>query len=140
MRTVEADLESWRALLDGLPAETPIFMLNLLKFRDVADYGDNPQGFGPCSGHDAYFARYAPVATKRVQELGGEVVWAGEALASFIAPPEEEWDTMLLVRYPDKAAFLALAETPEYQDVLVHRTAALLDSRLIAHKQANPAL
>lgn len=137
MKTVDADFDAIAKELAELPANTPVFMLNLLKFRDQADYGANAGGFSPCTGREAYFERYAPVASAHVAELGGEVVWAGEAQAMLIAPPDEDWDTTLLVRYPDRDAFLALTAIPEYQDVVVHRTAALVDSRLIAHRVAD---
>lgn len=136
MKTVAIDFDALVEKAASLPADVPVFMLNLLKFRDQADYGDNPEGFAACSGKEAYFNRYAPVATRFVTELGGEVVWAGEAQAMLVSPPDEDWDTTLLVRYPDKEAFLALAAIPEYQDVVVHRTAALVDSRLVAHLAA----
>ncbi len=54
------------------------------------------------------------------------------AVATPIAVDGEEWDDALLVRYPSKQAFLGMVTKPDYQKDAVHRTAALLDSRLIA--------
>jgi hypothetical protein len=42
----------------------------------------------------------------------------------------------LLVRYPWKAAFLAMVSDPACQAVTVRRTAALEDSRLVATSPA----
>jgi hypothetical protein len=55
-----------------------------------------------------------------------------------LGPPEERWDLALLVRYPSKVAFLALVSNPDYQNITVHRTAALEDSRLIATAPTTP--
>lgn len=54
-----------------------------------------------------------------------------KAHATLIAPPEEEWDDLLLVSYPSKEAFLAMLSDREYQAAAEHRSAALADSRLI---------
>lgn len=51
---------------------------------------------------------------------------------ALIAPAGEQWDELLLVRYPSKEAFLSMIGDPEYQAATVHRTAALADSRLLA--------
>lgn len=50
---------------------------------------------------------------------------------ALIAPKQEQWDLLLLVRYPSSAAFLSMLADPEYQAATVHRSAALADSRLI---------
>ena len=56
---------------------------------------------------------------------------AAAAQVALIAPEGEQWDELLLVRYPSKAAFLGMLADPEYRAATVHRTAALADSRLI---------
>jgi uncharacterized protein (DUF1330 family) len=129
MQTVEPDPQQFLEATAGLPAGTPVTMLNLLRFRDVATYADGP---ADCSGREAYFTRYGAESIKHVKAAGGEVVWAGEARGSLIAPPGEEWDAVLLVRYPSIEAFLGMTQDPAYLECAVHRTAALADSRLIA--------
>lgn len=115
---------------EKLPADTPILMLNLLRYHPEAQYpADADQS--PCSGREAY-ARYSRTALTKVRGVGGEVqVLAGIEVA-LIAPPGEQWDELLLVRYPSKDAFLSMLADPEYRAATVHRTAALADSRLLA--------
>jgi uncharacterized protein (DUF1330 family) len=48
-----------------------------------------------------------------------------------IGPADARWDRVLLVRYPDLGAFLAMTQNPDYQAGAGHRTAALADSRLL---------
>ena len=132
MRTIKTNLENILAKGDSFPENTPIFMLNLLRYRKFADYGGRTD-VAPCSGREAYHERYAPVTSRIMAADGTKVFWVGSVLAHLIAPVDESWDEILLVEYPDFAAFRNLVENPEYQaDAVFHRTAALEDSRLIA--------
>ena len=70
-------------------------------------------------------------ALAKVQGVGGRVELLAAAQVALIAPAGEQWDELLLVRYPLKAAFLGMLADPEYRAATVHRTAALADSRLI---------
>ena len=110
-------------------ADTPVTMLNLLRFRDQAAYPATDDA-EPCSGRDAY-ARYSRQALAHVRAVGGEPVVIAEVLGRFIGPDNEDWDEMLLVRYPSLSAFLAMIGNPDYQAATIHRTAALADARLI---------
>lgn len=112
-----------------MPDNTPILMLNLLRFNAQAAY---PAGstYTPCSGQQAY-ATYSKTALAKVQGVGGSVELLATAHVALIAPSDEQWDQVLLVRYPSRQAFLSMINDPEYQAVTVHRTAALVDSRLI---------
>ncbi len=123
-----------RVVLDGLPADEPLVMLNLLRFRETADY----HGSGPaCSGVEAY-KRYSRVAFEAVTSVGGEVIFAGRAAPALIAPEGETWHQVFMVRYPSPQAFLAMMDIPEYRAAVHHRTAALADSRLVAISPASP--
>jgi uncharacterized protein (DUF1330 family) len=106
------------------PDDGPIVMLNLLKFRDRADYGQGG------TGREAY-KRYSKAVMPLLWEVGGQPLWMGDARASVIAPDDESWDEVLLVHYPSRAAFLRMVKSAPYQAILHHRTAALADSRLI---------
>jgi uncharacterized protein (DUF1330 family) len=55
-----------------------------------------------------------------------------KALVGVIAPADEQWDQVLLVKYPSVDAFLTMIRMPDYLAATVHREAALEDSRLIA--------
>lgn len=117
-----------KAALASVPPGVPIVMLNLLRFRDKAEYPDQASDL---TGKQAY-AIYSKQAIQHVRATGGEVVMMGQVHAAIIAPDGEQWDEMLLVRYPSIEKFVAMAMNPDYQAFTVHRTAALADSRLIA--------
>lgn len=127
--SIDPTPESLKALLDKVPGDRPVFMLNLLRFRAEAAYGGS--GDAPCSGREAY-ARYGREVLAFLRAVEGEVVWRAQAHHAFIAPPGEQWDEAMLVRYPSRDAFVAMLKDPGYRAITRHRTAALRDSRLIA--------
>ncbi|MCB9625932.1 MAG: DUF1330 domain-containing protein [Sandaracinaceae bacterium] len=133
-RVIDPTPESFRSLSRDVPADVPIVMLNLLRFRDEAAYPSGSE-HSACSGREAY-ARYGAHAFSAVKAAGGEVVFAGSALAYPIAPPDERWDEVLLVAYPSVRAFFQMVMAPDYQAQSVHRTAALLDARLICTQRS----
>ena len=45
------------------------------------------------------------MATVKVAEVGGKILWMGAVKTSVIAPEGEEWDDAILVQYPSRAAF-----------------------------------
>ncbi|PPE73807.1 DUF1330 domain-containing protein [Solimonas fluminis] len=128
-RTIDPSGADIKRIATGIPMDTPVTMLNLLRFREQAAY---PQGSGhaPCSGREAY-GRYSLLAEKRVRAVGGQPVFLAEAIGRFIGPEDERWDEVLLVRYPSMQAFLQMVANPDYRAETVHRSAALEDSRLV---------
>jgi len=128
MATVNPTLEQIDEFARTAPDDEPIVMLNLLKFREVAEYGpDGPQGL---TGRQAY-SRYSKAVMPLLFEVGGQPLWIGKARTSVIAPEGESWHEVLLVHYPSRAAFVRMVRSKAYQAIMHHRTAALVDSRLI---------
>jgi len=78
------------------------------------------------------FVEFVRAALRFVQGVGGDVVWRGAAQVGLIAPPGARWDDVLLVRYPSKQAFLDMVGNAGYPAIVVQRSAALQDSRLVA--------
>lgn len=128
-RSIDPTPESVKLLAQNVPADRPVVMLNLLRFRADAAYSPD-QGQPERTGSEAY-ATYAKEIVPHLQQVSGKVIWQGEAKHAFIAPPDEQWDEVLLVEYPSKDAFLAMLKSPGYQAITFHRTAALEDARLI---------
>ena len=116
----------------GSPDNGPVVMLNILRFRDKADYSHAPdlEPAGGCSGREAY-DRYISEMLPLLEASGGAVLFSGAGAPFLIGPQDESWDHVLLVRQASKAAFLAFASDPEAQRITAHRTAAISDSRLL---------
>jgi uncharacterized protein (DUF1330 family) len=121
------------AELRNIPRGVPVVMLNMLKFRDRAVYASGDQRI---SGRAAY-QTYRDGASKLVAKVGGGLVWRGETKAPLIAPAGEKWDEIFLVRYPSIEKFIEMVSSPEYRKIVVHREAALADSRLIANVEVS---
>lgn len=111
----------------------PVVMLNLLRFREVADYAQNPELMPeePISGAKA-FDLYVEGTMPHLLESGGELLFMGAGDRFFIGPEEEQWDRAMLVRQASVESFIAFASNEAYLTAAVgHRTAALEDSRLL---------
>lgn len=123
--------ESIAALIErGISGQ--VTMLNLLRFRDVADYSDYPDlaPDEPISGEKAYEI-YAAHTLPLLTAAGGEPIFMGEGGSLLIGPDDAHWDRVLLVRYPSLEAFMGMTQNPEYHAGAGHRAAALADSRLL---------
>jgi hypothetical protein len=117
----------------------PVVMLNLLRFRAVADYSANPE-LAPISG-TAAFDRYVAHTLPYLARSGGSLMFVGEGGPFLIGPADERWDRVALVRQSSVQSFVAFAQDAGYLAGLGHRTAALADSRLLPLvEQALPAL
>lgn len=112
--------------------EGPVVMLNLLKFKKVADYSAAPH-LAPedeISGEQAY-QLYIDHTLPFLKKAGSEVLFNGKGGQFLIGPENEQWDVVLLVRHASAARFLEFAQNQEYLAIAGHRTAALEDSRLL---------
>lgn len=130
-RHLEPTQESGREfLMRGLGGS--VVMLNLLRFREVADYAQSP-GLTPAmpiSGEQAY-RRYMEHTEPFLRQSGGEVLFFGKGGPFLIGPREERWDAAMLVRQDSVASFMAFAGNKGYLAGMGHRVAALEDSRLL---------
>ncbi len=140
MKTISPSQKGFAELISGKVDEEPIVMVNLLKFKEEADYESLGSGHKDAelklTGKEAY-ELYAEHVVEMVEGVGGKVLWQGTARFTFIAPDEETWDEVVLVQYPSRAAFLKMVTSSEYQKIVHHRDVALDDSRLIETQSAN---
>lgn len=105
--------------------EKPVTLLQLVKYRDVADY---PAGSteGKRSGReamelyeDAVAGILSDVGAERIMKLDVEGVFIGDG---------REWSECRLIQYPNQRAFREFEENAQVQKVQHHRTAAIEDS------------
>ena len=117
-----------------------VTMLNLLRFREVADYSAHPElrPDEPISGAAAY-QKYIDHTLPFLKESGGELVFLGKGGQYLIGPQDEQWDLVMLVRQNSLADFMAFSSNEEYLAGIGHRTAALEDSRLLPIVESNTA-
>ena len=107
----------------GLDLDSPIHMVNLLKYRKRADYRTEIADDADCSGAEAY-ARYGRNTLKTIAAVGGRIVWSGSPALVLIGDGGE-WDQVVIVEYPSADAFRTMMAMPDYQAGHVHRQAGL---------------
>jgi uncharacterized protein (DUF1330 family) len=110
----------------------PVVMLNLLRYRAIADYSATPQlaPAQPITGEAAY-RLYMDHTMPHLEKSGGKLLFFGRGGRFLIGPGDERWDAAMLVQQSSAAAFMAFASNSEYLAGIGHRTAALEDSRLL---------
>src|SRR5262249_39519119 len=85
--------EQIKALVES-DLETPVVMLNLLRFAERA--GSNGEG----SGRDSY-TRYGERVLSMLEQVGGRILWQGRADSVVIGGEDDEWDAVILGVLPD---------------------------------------
>ncbi len=112
--------------------EGEILMLNLLRFRQVADYTSAPElePESPISGRQAY-QKYIDHTLPFLTATGGNISLIGEGGHFFVGPSDEVWDVAMVIRQHSLEDFLSFASNEGYLRGIGHRTAALLDSRIL---------
>lgn len=133
MSAVDFDSEALKAMATGDPDE-PVVMLNLLRYRDVAESGHGVDGLTGREAYAVYGQRFETLHSR----FGGEPIWMGRGIRSVIG--EEEWDVVLLVQYPSRRQFVEMLRDPDYQAIAPIRAAALADSRLTETTQLLPRI
>ena len=121
--------EQIQALLLG-PTDQPVVMVNLLRFKPVAD-GPNAS----VSGEEAY-RRYAEKMIAFVESKGGRVIWSGRVDSQVIGEGGDDFHMVGLVEYPSRKAFVEIATDPYVQEIGVHRASGLEGQWLLAATSA----
>ena len=116
-----------RAFRDRATGE-PISMLNLLKFKDRAEYEDGRPS--DLTGREAY-QLYAEGFRRVMGPLGVNIVYSGEVRGVLIGEAEDAWDAIAVIQYPSTQVMLDMFRNPEYQEVQQHRAAGLVGQILI---------
>ena len=100
----------------------PIYMVNLLKFKDKAEYEDGRET--DLTGFEAY-QLYGRAVSQIIQEYGGEIQFAANVTFLSLGQVEELWDEIAIAKYPNRGALLAMSSSEEWRAASVHRTAGL---------------
>ena len=113
---MEPTTEQLAALGTG-EQQGPVVMLNLVRFREQATDGDG-------TGRDAYL-RYSRGFIPLLKRCGGTILWAGDVTGVAIGDAGDVWDYAVLVRYPDRGAFVATITSDDYRAINHHRLAGV---------------
>ena len=116
--------EEFVKFVKNYPSNTPITMVNILKFKEKSGQGEE-------TGREAYL-RYSKNMAPLVKAAEGTVVWMGNMAQTIIGDYETQPDMILIISYPTKEHFIAMSTTPEYEEISKDRKLALEYGGLIA--------
>ena len=116
-----------RAFRDRQTGES-VQMLNLLKFKEKAEYEDGRES--NLSGRDAYLL-YAEGFRRVMEPKGASIIYSGEIRGVLIGEADDAWDAMALIQYPSTQVMLDMMRNPDYQTEQQHRVAGLAGQLLI---------
>ena len=102
--------------------EGPIYMINLLKFKEKAEYEDGRET--DLTGYQAY-QLYAREVGKLLTTFGGKGFFAGDVTFLALGQVEDLWDEVAIAMYPKRADLLRMSSSKAWQEIAVHRTAGL---------------
>ena len=94
--------------------ETPIAMVNLLKFKEKAEYEDGRET--NLSGAEAY-AIYGEKVQECLKKVGAEMTFSGVVSRLMLGEVEDLWDSVAIARYPSRKAMLEMIMDPYYQEI-----------------------
>lgn len=97
----------------------PVFMVNYMKYKEVADYGTS--GGDAVSGKEAD-DRYAPVDV--LADIGAYVAFHGDVVDQD-GNPDPRWDRIGVVCYPTRKSFLDMQNRDDFRTKHVHKAAGM---------------
>ncbi len=106
----------------GADDDGPLCMVNLLKFKEKAEYADGSEP--ELSGREAYL-RYGVGVQACLAAVGGRARFSGIVTDLMLGEVEELWDMVAIAEYPSRDAMLRMVQSPEYQAITKHRDAGL---------------
>ena len=130
---VNPNEEQMAGFLEG-DVDSPIEMVNLLKFKDKAEYEDGRET--DLSGEEAY-AIYGLEVIEHVKKVGGEPIFFGKVERLMLGEVEELWDMVAIAKYPSRKAMLKMISDPDYIKSAKHRSAGLKGQLNIETKTGN---
>ncbi len=100
----------------------PIFMVNLLKFKDKAEYEDGRAS--DLTGREAYLI-YGRAVAELLPRFGGRGIFAADVTFLSLGQVETLWDEVAIAMYPRRGDMVRMSMSEEWRAIAVHRSAGL---------------
>jgi hypothetical protein len=97
----------------------PVWMINLMHYREQADYTD---GSGAAISGREVDDRYAPLESLRA--IGAEPVLFADVEVQLLGD-EPKWDRVGVVKYPTRRSFIDMQSRPDFKEKHVHKDAGM---------------
>ena len=102
--------------------DKPIYMVNLLKFREKAIYPDKRDT--NLTGEEAYTI-YTQEVEQHLLNVGGRPIFGGNIERLMLGEVEDLWDKVFIAMYPSREAMFQMISNPDYIKSAQHREAGL---------------
>lgn len=124
--------DDWRAILQ-FDLDRPIFILNLLRFRDEVQVSDRK-----IPGSEAY-DQYAAGVAAAFLRAGGKQVFFGRVGHLFPIADGDVWDAAIVTRYPSPRALASFWLDDQFIEAHAHRVDGVERSRVLVFEDAASA-
>ena len=114
--------EKQAKLLGETGPKGPVFMINLVKFKEKAIYEDRRDT--NLTGKEAY-RLYGQDVVKMLPKFNAEVVFGTHITELMIGNVEELWDEMSVVKYASRQDLNNMTTSPEWNEINIHRLAGI---------------
>ena len=98
----------------------PIYMVNLMKYHEVAQYDGTDAAAAPISGREAD-DKYNPASV--LNKIGADMVFIGDVTGNFTGA--EDWDRIAVVRYATRKSFIEMQSRKDFGEKHVHKNAGM---------------
>ena len=128
------DLEYATQLATTPPEQDgPIFMVNLMKYHEVAQYSgtDAPQ----VSGREAD-DKYNPASI--LNKIGADIVFVADVTKNHIG--DEDWDRIAIVRYATRKSFIDMQQRKDFAEKHEHKAAGMKRTTIVCCRPVDETL
>jgi hypothetical protein len=113
----------------------PIYMVNLMKYHEVAQYTADDGVDKPISGREAD-DRYNPSSI--LAKIGATIVFVGDVVGNHVG--SEDWDRIAIVRYATRKSFIEMQSRKDFGDKHVHKAAGMQRTIIVCCRPEDPSL
>ena len=132
MPAFQPTADQLRAFRDD-PYDGPIARVNLLKFRVKSEYGAGEPEHGVDEPGAVAYRRYVDAFQVAASEVGATCLLHGETERYFIG--QGDWDAVLVMHFPNRAAFIQTFNHPDYAEMHRRRDSGLLCQELLTTRR-----
>ena len=119
---IHHSVEQWEVLAEKID-DGPVCMINLLKFKDKANYPDGRES--KLTGLEAYQI-YSSNTRELVERAGGKILHTSIIEGMIVGEVEELWDVAAIVEYPSIKSFMAMVNSDDWKEYSIHKEAGLV--------------
>jgi hypothetical protein len=101
------------------PDDGPVWMVNLMKYRDVADYADGRHSRITGQAADDLYSPLDSLAA-----VGAAPVFFGDVDQQLLGD-DPVWDRVAVVKYPTRRSFVDMQSLPSFQESHQHKDAGM---------------